>query len=61
MSTLLLGGRFDKCKVTLSREPQRIEVGGLIYDRINDPDTGEGLGAYVLAPVPESTHPKGTA
>jgi len=45
----LLGGPFAG-KVDLRKEPRRIEIAGVIYERIDDPDTGESLGAYVIAP-----------
>lgn len=44
---LLLGGRFDRIEVWLSAVPARIEASGQRYDRLDDPDTGEYLGAYV--------------
>lgn len=46
---ILLGGPFDQQTANLRREPERIEVAGVVYERINDPDTGEGHGAYVVA------------
>lgn len=47
MSVLLLGGPFNGRTVSLRKEPPRIQIAGRIYERIDDPDTGEGLGAYV--------------
>lgn len=44
--TLLVDGPYAGSKVKLSHTPPRIEVGGVVYTRIDDPDTGEGLGAY---------------
>ncbi len=44
---LLLGGPFSGRTVCLRREPARIQIADRIYERIDDPDTGEGLGAYV--------------
>lgn len=31
----------------LSRLPRRIEVAGDLFDRVDDPETGEFLGVYV--------------
>jgi len=36
----LIGGRYDGIRVDLLGTPPRIDVGGLIYERIDDPDTG---------------------
>jgi len=47
-SVLLLGGPYDRQTVRLSNTPKRIEISGLIYERIDDPDTGNGLGAYAI-------------
>lgn len=46
---LLIGGPFDRITVHLRKEPRRILIAGRIYERIDDPDTGEGLGAYARA------------
>lgn len=43
----LLGGRYDRSRVTLSKTPPVIFVGSERYERIDDPDTGEFLGGYV--------------
>jgi hypothetical protein len=45
---MLLGGPFNGQKVELSRTPERIDVAGVMYRRIDDPDTGRGLDAYVV-------------
>lgn len=45
---VLIGGPFDRRKVTLSRTPLRILVGSRLYLRLDDPDTGEYLGGYAL-------------
>lgn len=42
----LLGGRFHGARPDLRKEPPRIEIAGHVYHRIDDPDTGECLGAY---------------
>jgi hypothetical protein len=46
--TVLFGGPFNGLRVNLRRHPGRIQVRGRIYELIVDPDTGEGLGAYIL-------------
>jgi hypothetical protein len=45
---VLLGGRFHNAKPNLRREPPYIVIAGERYSRIDDPDTGEALGAYVV-------------
>ncbi|MFJ2535873.1 hypothetical protein [Microbacterium maritypicum] len=47
-SVSLLGGRFHGVNPDLRREPLRIVIAGETYARIDDPDTGESLGAYVV-------------
>jgi hypothetical protein len=49
VSVLLLGGPFNGRHVTLRKEPKRIQILDRIYTRIDDPDTGEGLGAYAIS------------
>lgn len=60
---VLLGGPFDRHRVTLSAMPERICVQGplrlgqpepepTVYDRVDDPDTGAPLGAYVWEGAP---------
>jgi hypothetical protein len=44
--TALLGGPFSGLQCTLTRTPKRIEVAGVLYERIDDPDTGEFLDGY---------------
>jgi hypothetical protein len=43
-----VGGRVGGMKVELTRTPPRVVVAGQTYDRVDDPDTGEYLGAYAL-------------
>lgn len=43
---VLIGGPYDRIKANLSREPERIEINGRTYERIDDPDTGRSLSAY---------------
>lgn len=59
VAALLIGGRFDRAKVELTQAPQRIEVAGQLYKRLDDPDTGEYLGGYVAEPYGESHHDPG--
>lgn len=33
--------------VTLDRTPLRIQIGSELFDRVDDPDTGEPLGVYL--------------
>lgn len=54
---VLLGGPHDRHTVTLSALPERICVGKpmddpAIYVRVDDPDTGAPLGAYVWEGAP---------
>lgn len=42
----LLNGPYAGANPRLSKQPPRIEIGGVEYVRIDDPDTGESLGAY---------------
>jgi hypothetical protein len=44
---VLFGGPFDRMVIRPRKEPKRIEVSGVFYSRIDDPDTGESLSAYV--------------
>lgn len=52
---LLLGGPFNGREVDLRREPHRIQIQDRIYEQITDPDTGEGLGAYVITERDETS------
>jgi hypothetical protein len=52
---VLLGGPFDRREIDIRREPPRLEVAGRIYERINDPETGASLGAYVIADRTDGT------
>lgn len=47
-TAVLVGGAYDGQTAILDDDVQSIEINGLIYDRINDPDTGESLGGYAL-------------
>lgn len=47
-NALLLGGPFDGRRIDLPRHPNRLKIGDVFYELITDPDTGEGLGAYVI-------------
>lgn len=51
----LIGGPFGGHRAALTRTPQRIDVGGHRYERINDPDTGESLGGYMHRIIPPET------
>ena len=44
----LLGGRYDRQYVEISKTPAAIEINGEIYEAITDPDTGKNLGAYAF-------------
>lgn len=44
----LIKGPGDGMTATLSRTPPRIEIAGVIYTRLDDPDTGEFLGGYAV-------------
>lgn len=46
MNTVLLQGPFNGSEPKLSSFPPQIEIQGYIYLRIDDPETGEYLGAY---------------
>lgn len=41
-----IGGPFDRCRTGLLHTPPRVIMGGEVYERIDDPDTGEFLGGY---------------
>lgn len=43
----LLNGPYAGVQISLARQPLRISVGSASYTRIDDPDTGEPLDAYV--------------
>jgi hypothetical protein len=51
---LLLGGPYDRHLAALPYMPERISVGldAAMYARMDDPDTGEPLGAYVWEGAP---------
>lgn len=45
----LLDGPYKRIKpLVLSYAPERIVVGNYTYVQVSDPDTGTGLGGYVL-------------
>jgi len=44
---VFIGGAFNGVEVDLKRWPEKVEIAGLRYSRIDDPDTGVFLGAYV--------------
>lgn len=49
-SAVLLGGPHHRLRATLAATPSRVQVdpGGVIYSRVDDPDTGEYLGGYAF-------------
>jgi hypothetical protein len=57
---VLLGGPFDRHRATLSALAERISIQGNVndpgepsfYQRVDDPDTGAPLGAYVWEGAP---------
>ena len=48
ISVRILGGPYDGFKVEILGTPPRIQIKDCVYDRIDDPDTGEFLGGYVV-------------
>ena len=62
---VLLGGPHDRRAVTLSAMPERISIQGNVndpgepsfYQRVDDPDTGAPLGAYVWEGAPRELVP----
>lgn len=48
----MIGGPWDGNWCTLRETPPRIQIGITYYRRLDDPDTGEFLGGYVLDPGP---------
>lgn len=44
----LIGGPFDGRDAMITRASPRITLAGFTYVRIDDPDTGQYLGGYVL-------------
>ncbi len=46
---VLIGGTYDRAKVTLSATPPTILVSSETYERIDDPDSGASLGGYYCA------------
>lgn len=45
----LIGGPFDGVQVQLTETPLHIDIDGVRYKRLDDPDTGEFLGAYGMS------------
>src|SRR5699024_11267483 len=45
----LIGGPFDGGQVQLTETPLHIDIDGVRYKRLDDPDTGEFLGAYGMS------------
>lgn len=43
-----IGGPIAGAVTSLSNIPARVQVGDRFYDAINDPETGQFLGAYVI-------------
>jgi len=44
----LIGGTHDRRVTRLAKTPRRIRVAGQVYERVEDPETGEFLGAYAV-------------
>lgn len=44
--TRFIGGPLDGVEARIASTPRRVEHKGHTYERIDDPDTGEYLGAY---------------
>src|SRR5699024_728031 len=45
----LIGGPFDGVQVQLTETPLHIDIDSVRYKRLDDPDTGEFLGAYGMS------------
>jgi len=45
---VLIDGPYNDMQAHLKRQPPVIQVGKYLYDRIDDPDTGESLDAYAF-------------
>src|SRR5690625_2844315 len=45
----LVGGPFDGGQVQLTETPLHIDIDGVRYKRLDDPNTGEFLGAYGIS------------
>src|SRR5690625_6860281 len=45
----LIGGPFDGGQVQLTETPLHIDIDGVRYKRLDDPNTGEFLGAYGMS------------
>jgi hypothetical protein len=48
IDTRFVNGPFKGSVAQLTRTPPQLVIAGYTYDRIDDPDTGEYLGAYCL-------------
>jgi hypothetical protein len=46
-SVVFIGGPVDRQRADLTRTPPQVSVLGVLYHRIDDPDTGSFLGGYV--------------
>jgi hypothetical protein len=47
-NVVLIGGPADKFEFSLREAPKRLLVGDTVYERIDDPDTGDFLGGYAV-------------
>lgn len=47
-NVVLIGGPADKFEFSLKEAPKRLLVGDFVYERIDDPDTGDFLGGYAV-------------
>jgi hypothetical protein len=48
MEVVLLGGPFHGAHADVAHQPPYVRVGTALYARIDDPETGESLNAYVF-------------
>jgi hypothetical protein len=53
---VMVGGPWDGNWCTLTATPPRVQIGITLYRRLDDPDTGEFLGGYIVDPYPETHH-----
>ncbi len=49
------GGPYNGIRANLVRTPPRVEIRGVLYERVDDPDTGIFLGLYVHDAPTEGT------
>lgn len=47
-ATHLIGGGFDGEDVEIAKLPRLLMIAEQVYERLDDPDTGEYLGGYAL-------------